>query len=116
MSRSENFISTRRSNSETDFQPQKIDFLDVILKSVAPDGGLYCPEYRIEPFTKSQLKRISDLSWVDLILRVQERLIDPRVITPQTLRQIIQKAYESFADPNNPVQSKKLSGTNYKFP
>ena len=98
-------MSTRGRREESD-----IDFLDVVLKSVAPDKGLYCPDYNVLGFTKGQLERLQGLSWVDLILRVQEKHIHPDLIRPQQLREVIKQSYESFADPAKPIQVVKLQG------
>ena len=110
MSRPETYVSTRHPQNEEDSEPSNLSFLDVILESVASDGGLYCPNVKFTPFSESHLERLADLPWVDLITRVQERLIDPLAVSPQNLKNIIGQAYQSFADPANPIKIQKLTG------
>ncbi|XP_063711024.1 threonine synthase-like 1 isoform X2 [Symsagittifera roscoffensis] len=113
MSRPETYVSTRHPQNEEDSEPSNLSFLDVILESVASDGGLYCPNVKFTPFSESHLERLADLPWVDLITRVQERLIDPLAVSPQNLKNIIGQAYQSFADPANPIKIQKLTDNTF---
>ena len=107
MTSTEYYTSTRQTDHQSSDESQ---FLDVILKSVSADGGLYCPTSDPIPFDLGQLKRLETLPWNELVLAVQEKLIHPSQVKPQRLMEIIQESFQSFHNPSCPIPVIKFKG------
>ena len=56
------YISTRNKNLNFSFK-------DVFLRGLAPDGGLFIPK-KIKIYSKSELKDLSKMSYVDLATEI----------------------------------------------
>eukprot|EP00397_Hematodinium_sp_SG-2012_P011943 GEMP01012095.1.p1 GENE.GEMP01012095.1~~GEMP01012095.1.p1 ORF type:complete len:509 (+),score=132.30 GEMP01012095.1:99-1625(+) len=72
-----------------------VGFLDVVLEGLADDGGLYVPE-KVPKFTLAQLESWRDLSYTDLCFNIMREFIDPKDITDQELKTIIDDSYANF--------------------
>ena len=53
-----NYFSTRDKNL-------KFSFKDIVLRGLAPDGGLFLP-LEIKKYSEEEIKALSQLSYVDL--------------------------------------------------
>ena len=62
------YISTRGESP-------KLNFSEVLLGGLAPDGGLYLPEH-YPNFTDDELNDMRDMSYQDLALYIFEKFID----------------------------------------
>ena len=80
------FVSTRSLGCSD------LDFNDVILKGLAPDGGLFVTE-RIPAFSQGELQRLVELNYPERALRVLEKWIHFDDLHPSQLRQMIESAY-----------------------
>ena len=77
------YISTRGKSPE-------LNFCDVLLGGLAPDGGLYLPK-SYPKFTKNDLNLIRLMSYQDLAFSIFEKFIDD--VPTDDLREIINKTY-----------------------
>lgn len=68
-------------------------FNDVLLKGLAPDGGLVVPCADIPVFSKGQLSRLTPLPYSERALRLLEQWIPFAEVHPQRLRTFITTAY-----------------------
>nr|KAG5706000.1 hypothetical protein BaRGS_028109 [Batillaria attramentaria] len=95
----EGFISSR--GGADDIPRAYVSFLDVVLKGLAPDGGLYLRGSGRPRFTPGELKRLLDLDFRERSLRVLERWIHPLDLRPQEIRSFLYKSYKRnlFASP-----------------
>eukprot|EP01064_Diplonema_japonicum_P036162 TRINITY_DN8049_c0_g1_i2.p1 TRINITY_DN8049_c0_g1~~TRINITY_DN8049_c0_g1_i2.p1 ORF type:complete len:613 (+),score=116.58 TRINITY_DN8049_c0_g1_i2:37-1875(+) len=83
------FRSTRGAGGEGH------DFLSVVRKGIAADGGLFMPQ-SIPSFTSSDFEYLSGLSYVNTAQHVLESFIQYSpglTISPQELKELIAKAY-----------------------
>jgi threonine synthase len=76
-----------------------LGFEDAVFQGLAPDGGLYIPEF-IPEFEESQLQSMVNLSFVDLAFRIYRRFISSKEIPDQDLLYLCKKSFETFSDPN----------------
>jgi len=79
------YISTRGSSP-------KLNFSEVLLGGLAPDGGLYLPEY-YPKFSNSDLKSMRDMSYQDLAYYIFEKFIDD--IPSEDLKKIVDNTYSA---------------------
>ena len=79
------YISTRGGSP-------KLNFSEVLLGGLAPDGGLYLPEH-YPNFTDDELNDMRDLSYQDLAFYIFEKFIDD--IPSNDLRDIVNKTYSA---------------------
>ena len=77
------YISTRGKSPE-------LNFCDVLLGGLAPDGGLYLPK-SYPKFTKNDLNLMRLMSYQDLAFSIFEKFIDD--VPTDDLREIINKTY-----------------------
>ena len=57
-----NYFSTRDKNL-------KFSFKDIVLRGLAPDGGLFLP-LEIKKYSEEEIKALSQLSYVDLATEI----------------------------------------------
>jgi threonine synthase len=79
------YISTRGKSPE-------LNFCDVLLSGLAPDGGLYLPK-SYPKFTENDLNHMRSMSYQDLAFSIFEKFIDD--IPSNDLLEIINKTYTS---------------------
>ena len=98
------YVSTRDARP----RPEHVEFADVLLRGLAPDGGLYVP---------NQWPSLTAADWRGLRGRpyaeVASRLIAPFVgdaVPPARLREIVADAYAGFDDPRVTTLKELASG------
>tara|TARA_B100001142_G_scaffold328912_1_gene390376 strand:+ start:492 stop:1916 length:1425 start_codon:yes stop_codon:yes gene_type:complete len=79
------YISTRGGSP-------KLNFSEVLLTGLAPDGGLYLPEH-YPKFSNDELNDMRDMTYQDLAFNIFEKFIDD--IPTNDLREIINKTYSA---------------------
>jgi len=79
------YISTRGDSP-------KLNFTEVLLGGLAPDGGLYLPEH-YPKFTNDELNDMREMSYQDLACYIFEKFIDD--IPENDLREIVNKTYSA---------------------
>ncbi|KAJ4864369.1 pyridoxal-phosphate dependent enzyme domain-containing protein [Trichoderma breve] len=83
------YLSTRGQDSGFSFE-------EVVLNSVAPDGGLYIPE---EIPRAAAWESWGDLSFPELAFEIMSLYISPSEVPPADLKDIIARSYSSFRSP-----------------
>ena len=83
------YISTRGDSP-------KLNFTEVLLGGLAPDGGLYLPEH-YPKFTNDELNDMREMSYQDLAFYIFEKFIDD--IPENDLREIVNKTYSAETFP-----------------
>jgi len=96
------YISTRNKNLNSGFK-------EIFLRGLAPDGGLYIPK-RIKTYSQSEIKKLSNLSYVDLATEIISNFCSPE-IEKNKLKSIIKKSYASFIS-REVVEVKKVGDIN----
>ncbi|WP_341938683.1 threonine synthase [Marinimicrobium sp. C2-29] len=81
------YISTRG-------QAPALNFEDVVLTGLAPDGGLYVPE-TLPEFSREEIASWSELSYQELAFKIMAPFVDGAV-SDDELKQIIAEAYSTF--------------------
>ncbi len=81
------YISTRGQSPELSFE-------DVLLRGLAPDGGLYVPSHLPE-FSVSDLSRLSSLPYAELAYEIIAPFVGD-TLPDEQLRSIINESYASF--------------------
>ena len=79
------YISTRGGSP-------KLNFSEVLLTGLAPDGGLYLPEH-YPKFSNDELNDMRDMTYQDLAFNIFEKFIDD--IQTNDLREIVNKTYSA---------------------
>ena len=87
----------------------KFSFKDILLRSLAPDGGLFLPS-EIKKYNQSELKNLSSLSYVDLATEIIFNFCKDD-INKEQLKILIKKAYSSFKN-KEVVELKKIGNQN----
>ncbi len=85
------YISTRG-------KAKTLTFAEVVMTGVASDGGLYVPE-NLPKLSLEQIKKLKDLSYVDLAFEIIKLFIDDS-ISHSELHELIKKSYKNFSDPD----------------
>ena len=81
------YISTRG-------QAPALDFEDVVLTGLAPDGGLYVPE-TLPEFSREEIASWAGLSYQELAFKVMSPFV-AGAVSDDELKQIIREAYSTF--------------------
>ena len=97
-----NYFSTRDKNL-------KFSFKDIVLRGLAPDGGLFLP-LEIKKYSEEELKALSQLSYVDLATEIISNFCKSD-LEKTKLKPLIEKAYECF-DNKEVVSLKKIGKIN----
>ena len=92
------YISTRGGSP-------KLNFSEVLLGGLAPDGGLYLPEH-YPKFTDDELNDMRDMSYQDLAFYIFEKFIDD-IPSKTILREIVNKTYSAEIFSYAPEKSKR---------
>jgi threonine synthase len=79
------YISTRGGSP-------KLNFSEVLLTGLAPDGGLYLPE-QYPKFSNDELNDMRNMTYQDLAFNIFEKFIDD--IQTNDLREIVNKTYSA---------------------
>jgi len=79
------YISTRGGSP-------KLNFSEVLLTGLAPDGGLYLPEH-YPKFSNDELNDMRNMTYQDLAFNIFEKFIDD--IQTNDLREIVNKTYSA---------------------
>lgn len=85
-----NYISTRG-------QAPALDFEEVLLTGLAPDGGLYVPE-SLPQFDEAELKELARLPYNELALRIMLPFVGDSIAEAE-LRTMIDDSYAGFRHP-----------------
>ncbi|CAH1784468.1 unnamed protein product [Owenia fusiformis] len=95
-SKADTYISTRNEKLDNHTN-QFITFNDVVLKGLAPDGGLFVPDRTVPELSLKQWNRLIGLTFQDKAVRILEQwILDFRSVSQQDLKEYIKKAYSSF--------------------
>jgi len=94
------YISSRGLESGLSFQ-------EVLFSGYAKDGGLYFPE-KIPKLTAETLEEWKDLSYPDIVKNVMGMFIGEEDIPKDDLKKLINNAFKSFKDENEPIRIAKL--------
>ena len=97
-----NYISTRNKSLN-------LNFGNIFLRSLAPDGGLFLPK-EIKKFSEDELKVLSELNYIDLGVEILSKFCSP-VLDKQKIKIILNKAYSDFKT-NEVVELKKIDDVN----
>lgn len=76
----------------------QLSFEEVVLKGLAPDGGLFIPE-EIPSLPRDWQSKWKDLSFSELALELLSLYISPSEIPRQDLKEIINRSYSTFRAP-----------------
>jgi len=71
-----------------------LDFKEIFLRSLAPDGGLFIPK-QIKKFSSGELKKMKRLNYIDLATEVVSTFCVP-TFSKQQLKTLIKKSYKNF--------------------
>ncbi len=96
------YISTRNKNLNSNFK-------EIFLRGLAPDGGLFIPK-KIKIYSKSEIEKFSELSYVDLATEIVSNFCTPE-LEKKTLKNLIKKSYLSF-NTKEVVEIKKIGDIN----
>ena len=97
-----NYISTRNKSLN-------LNFGNIFLRSLAPDGGLFLPK-EIKKFSEDELKVLSKLNYIDLGVEILSKFCSP-VLDKQKIKIILNKAYSDFKT-SDVVELKKIDDVN----
>jgi threonine synthase len=89
------YCSTRHHDPSV---KQFFTFEEVVLKGLAPDGGLFNPHF-VPNVSKTYLDW-NNLSFPQLAYQVMRLYIDPSEITDQDLKSIVDRSYSTFSHPD----------------
>ena len=98
-----NYFSTRDKSL-------KFSFKDIFLRGLAPDGGLFLPS-EIKHYDKSELDKLSRLSYEDLATEILFNFCGSNDIDKTKLKTLIKKAYQEFEE-KEVVCIKKIGNIN----
>ncbi|KAF9485728.1 tryptophan synthase beta subunit-like PLP-dependent enzyme [Pholiota conissans] len=83
---------------------QRLSFEETVLTGLAPNGGLYIPEY-IPPLPADWRTKWSSYSFVELSVAVLSLYISTDEISTPELRTLVEKSYATFRHPDvTPIQ------------
>ena len=97
-----NYISTRNKSLN-------LNFGNIFLRGLAPDGGLFLPK-EIKKFSEDELKVLSELNYIDLGVEILSKFCSP-VLDKQKIKIILNKAYSDFKT-SDVVELKKIDDVN----
>ncbi|KKZ61428.1 threonine synthase [[Emmonsia] crescens] len=89
---SQRYLSTRGSSYGLSFE-------DVVLKGLAPDGGLFIPE-AIPQLPEGWETKWRDYTFQQLAFEILSLYISPSEIPPEDLKDIINRSYSTFRSPD----------------
>nr|OQO18955.1 hypothetical protein B0A51_13746 [Rachicladosporium sp. CCFEE 5018] len=89
---SQRYLSTRGGSYDLSFET-------VVLKGLAPDGGLFIPE-EIPSLPSDWQSKWSSYSFQDLAFEIFSLYISPEEIPASDLKEIVRKSYSTFRDEN----------------
>ncbi|MFT5704037.1 MAG: threonine synthase, partial [Rickettsiales bacterium] len=82
------YISTRQ-------QGNSLGFEEILLQGLAPDGGLYVPEF-LPQFSLAEIKEMAKLNYQDLTYKIIHPFIGGEIPDAE-LKNIIEKSYKTFS-------------------
>ncbi|MES2677841.1 MAG: threonine synthase [Pseudomonadota bacterium] len=82
------YISTRQNADPMGFE-------NILLQGLAPDGGLYVPEF-LPKFSAAQMKEMAKLDYADLAYKIIHPFIGGE-ISDADLKNIINRSYQTFS-------------------
>ena len=97
-----NYISTRNKSLN-------LNFGNIFLRSLAPDGGLFLPK-EIKKFSEDELKVLSKLNYIDLGVEILSKFCSP-VLDKKKIKILLSKAYSDFKT-DDVVELKKIDDVN----
>ncbi len=93
-----NYISTRNKSLN-------LNFGNIFLRGLAPDGGLFLPK-EIKKFSEDELKELSTLNYIDLGVQIISKFCLP-VLEKNKIKKLLDKAYSDF-NTQNVVEIKNI--------
>ncbi|KIY44485.1 tryptophan synthase beta subunit-like PLP-dependent enzyme [Fistulina hepatica ATCC 64428] len=78
---------------------QQLSFEEAVLTGLAPNGGLYIPEY-IPSLPPNWSNDWKDYSFVEISIAVLSLYVTPDEISPFDLRALVEKSYQTFRHPD----------------
>ncbi len=93
-----NYISTRNKSLN-------LNFGNIFLRGLAPDGGLFLPK-EIKKFSEDELKELSTLNYIDLGVEIISKFCLP-VLEKNKIKKLLDKAYSDF-NTQNVVEIKNI--------
>ena len=72
-----------------------VHFDDAVLQGFAADGGLFVPD-RIPTISLNQLEQWADFDYVELAEAVLSEYIDPAIIPPDDLKELLNASFQEF--------------------
>ncbi len=97
-----NYISTRNKSLN-------LNFGNIFLRSLAPDGGLFLPK-EIKKFSEDELKVLSKLNYIDLGVEILSKFCSP-ILDKKKIKILLSKAYSDFKT-DDVVELKKIDDVN----
>ncbi|XP_060082202.1 threonine synthase-like 1 [Ylistrum balloti] len=85
------YVSTRQSEQNGN----RSSFSDIILKGLAPDGGLFVPASGLPAISTGEMKRMIECKYHVRALRILEKCIQPSDLHPSILSRFLSTAYSS---------------------
>ncbi|PGH17168.1 threonine synthase [Helicocarpus griseus UAMH5409] len=89
---SQRYLSTRGSSYGLSFE-------DVVLKGLAPDGGLFIPE-AIPQLPEGWETKWRNYSFQELAFEIMALYVSPSEIPPEDMKDIINRSYSTFRSPD----------------
>ncbi len=96
------YLSTRNKSLN-------LDFGNIFLRGLAPDGGLFLPK-EIKKFSEEELKKLSNLSYIDLGVEIISNFCGP-ILDRVKIKKLLDKAYSNF-NTKDVVAIKKIDNIN----
>ena len=84
------YVSTRDGRP----RPERVEFEEVLLRGLAPDGGLYLPE-QWPRFSPESIRLLRGKTYAEIAARVMAPFLGD-VLTPQKLENIVANTYREF--------------------
>ena len=86
-----------------------LDFKDIFLRGLAPDGGLFLPS-NVKRYGSAEIETLSKLSYIDLATEIISNFCEPD-LDKIKLKSIIKEAYKNFEN-KEVVKIKKIGDVN----
>ena len=96
------YLSTRNKSLN-------LDFGNIFLRGLAPDGGLFLPK-EIKKFSEEELKKLSNLSYIDLGVEIISNFCGP-ILDRVKIKKLLDQAYSNF-NTKDVVSIKKIDNIN----
>jgi threonine synthase len=82
------FISTRKNSAPLSFE-------DTVMQGLAPDGGLYVPEF-LPQFSNHEIAKMASMNFEEIFFKVTSHFVKDE-ISEEEYRNIVKKSYQNFS-------------------